>query len=146
MTETEISQHIQEVILKTVYKEEKQRTEALYDFLALSMPNISEDQLKQLSSLIPQLSQALYLKWSKQCAERMLETVSKQQLIELCQPTKDNEAAIILVYLMFMESARMEKEIKKDLSEQQLPNNNPELTAAISAYMQAQLSTLNPKQ
>ena len=47
--------------------------------------------------------------------DRLLETVPPVQIEELCLGTPESDASLLLVYVMFMESARMEKVVADDL-------------------------------
>jgi type IV secretory pathway VirB6-like protein len=49
-------------------------------------------------------------------AARMFETVPREQIETLCDGSEDNDAALSLAFIMFLESARMERQIAEDLS------------------------------
>lgn len=141
MTDAEIRLHIQDVVLRAVSKEEASRAEALRELLVLTMPETSDQSAEQLAKLVPSLPNSLYSKWAGQCADRMLETVPRTQILALCDPKEDNEAAIVLVYLMFMESARMEEEVSNDLIANGLMAPGDEMGSLLSSYLHAKLST-----
>jgi hypothetical protein len=81
------------------------------------MPNVPEDAAKRLAELIPDLMPDLYSKWIGEFTERLFETVPDEQLQHLCDGSVENSAALGLVFLMFMESERMEKQTEDDLRE-----------------------------
>ncbi|MDR2893442.1 MAG: hypothetical protein LBV80_10235 [Deltaproteobacteria bacterium] len=107
--------HIIAVVLGRLDADAARRGEALYDFLALSQPNMDEAALKSTAAQIPALPVELYRKWAGMFADRLLETIPGDQLTELCSGSEDNNATLALVYLTFMESARMEKQVAEDL-------------------------------
>ena len=53
---------------------------------------------------------------SHEFVDRLLETVPHVQIAELCDGSAENEAALALAYVMFLESARMEKQMAEDLA------------------------------
>ena len=67
--------------------------------------------------LLPQLTE----KWVGMFVDRLLETVPQAQIAELCDGSAENEAALALAYVMFLESARMEKQMAEDLAAFELP-------------------------
>ena len=92
-----------------------QREEALREVLALTELGKNEKAAADLAAAIPALPPALYEKWAGMFAERMLETVAMEQIEELCRPTDNNRATLSLLFSMFMESERMEKQKLADL-------------------------------
>ncbi len=110
----EFRAHIINTVLARLSRSPERRAEALKDFLALNLP-LGEDAAAELSNLIPQAPDTLYQKWAGLFADRLLETLPQDQLAELCDNSPDNSAALVLTYLMFMESARMERQIADDL-------------------------------
>lgn len=101
------------------------REEALREILALTSPDKSDEALAHLAASIPALPAELYAKWAALFADRILETVPGDQVRELCKPTDDNRATITLLFAMFMESERMEKQIAEDLKDRQ-KNETPD--------------------
>lgn len=143
MTDAEIRLHIQDVVLRAVSKEQAGRAEALRELLLLTMPETSDRSAEQLARLVPSLPDSLYAKWAGQCVDRMFETVPRPRILSLCEPSQDNEAAIVLIYLMFMESARMEEEVGKDLTAHGFMAPGDDMASLISSYLHAKLSTRN---
>ena len=141
MTDLEIRQHVQKVVLAAVSKDEASRAEALRELLVLTMQDVDEASAEKMSNIVPVLPDHLYNKWTNLCVDRMFETVPRNQIIALCEPSQENEAALVLVYLMFMESARMEELVNQDLIAHGLSKHGEELSAAFSALLEAKLST-----
>ena len=93
------------------------RSEALQEFMDVTLPNIEKDASAEISQHVPTLPPKIYQKWAEMFADRMLQTVKLDQLEDMCDNTEESNATIALVYLMFMESERMEKQITEDLAE-----------------------------
>lgn len=110
------------------------RGEALREFLALSLPGLDEGSVGTLAELVPELPEELYRKWIDMFTDRLLETIPQDQLDELCSGTTANNATLTMVYLMFMESARMEKQVAQDLA---ALSNQPAQTDAKNEQLDA---------
>jgi hypothetical protein len=65
--------------------------------------------------MVPPLMPALYRRWIGMFVERLLETTPQEQLAVLCDGSRENDAALALVFVMFLESERMEKQMSEDL-------------------------------
>ena len=116
MTPKQIREHIFAVIItKIEEQDETKRQEALAEFM--SVTGTAGSAPEQVASLIPPLMHELYAKWIGMFIDRLLETVPAQNIELLCDGSNDNNAALVLAYIMFLESARMEKQIDKDLKE-----------------------------
>lgn len=142
MTNEYIRSHVLKVVLARLDLDQERRSEALGDFLALSLPGMQEQSIKAVAALVPTLPQSLYAKWIGLFSESLLETIPRDQLAELCNGTQDNDATLSMVYLLFMESARMEEQTSRDLSELGLQashdGQNTQLDA-LSLYLKARL-------
>ena len=117
LSQTQMRAHIFLVILDKFSGSAERRQEALTEYFLVTMPNVPEDAAKRLAELIPNLMPDLYSKWIGEFAERLFETVPAEQLQHLCDGTVENNAALGLVFLMFMESERMERQTEEDLRE-----------------------------
>ncbi len=115
MDTNQLKRYIIETILQRLDENATSRQEALQEFMGVSMPAVGDGSASSLSRLIPELPHSIYEKWAGLFADRLLETVPRNQVEELCSGTEDNTASLSLVYLMFMESERMEKQIAADL-------------------------------
>lgn len=102
-------------VLDRISSEDSRREEALAGVLNLTVPEVDKEIAQDLAALIPALPLSLYEKWAGMFADRLLETVPVEQVEDLCKPGNENRATLILVYLMFMESERMEKQVPEDL-------------------------------
>lgn len=117
MTDTQMREHIFATVMAKVEEQnDERRKEALAEFMTVTRAG-GDVTVDQLTDLIPPLVADLYRKWITMFADRLLETVDKKALRELCNGEVDNNAAMVLAYVMFLESARMEKQIDKDLKE-----------------------------
>lgn len=116
MTPDQVHAHISAVILKRLDSDGPRRGEALRDFLALNLPGLDEAAIASISSLAPRLPESLYRKWIALFADRLLETVDQAQIDDLCSGGEKNAASLGLLYMLFMESERMEKQIPIDLA------------------------------
>jgi hypothetical protein len=117
LSQAQMRAHIFLVILDKFSGSRERRQEALTEYFLVTMPNVPEDAAKRLAELIPDLMPDLYSKWIGEFAERLFETVPDKQLRLLCDGSVENNAALGLVFLMFMESERMEKQTEEDLRE-----------------------------
>ena len=116
MTPKQIREHIFAVIItKIEEQDETKRQEALAEFMSIT--GTAGSAPEQVASLIPPLMHELYAKWIGMFIDRLLETVPAQNIELLCDGSNDNNAALVLAYIMFLESTRMEKQIDKDLKE-----------------------------
>ena len=97
------------------------RAEALTAFVGLSRPDLGPEAAAIVAETAPRLLPQLTEKWVGMFVERLLETVPHEQIAVLCDGSGDNEAALALAYVMFLESARMEKQIAADLADCELP-------------------------
>ena len=91
------------------------RHEALSDVLGLTVPGVDETAAQSIARLVPMLPQSVYEKWVNLFCDTFFATTPENQLAHLCTPGEENEAVLALVFLMFMESARMEQIIAEDL-------------------------------
>jgi hypothetical protein len=115
MTDEEVRSHITSLILVQVSRDQERRREALREYILLSLPNVNEAEAEKVADSIPPLLPGLYRKWAGQFVDRLFETIPRDQLEELCNGTVKNNATVLLVYIMFMESVRMERQVSDDL-------------------------------
>lgn len=139
MTSQEIRKHIFTIIISKVEEQdETKRTEALSEFMAVT--GTSGNVGDQVAELIPPLMHDLYEKWITMFIDRLLETVDSQNIELLCDGTADNNAALVLAYIMFLESARMEKQIDEDLKQHGLKASaNNDLGDLAADYIRNQM-------
>jgi hypothetical protein len=115
VTTEHIRTHIITTVLSRLDRDHSSRQEALEEFMSVTLPAVDQRAARQVSGLVPTIPDTIYEKWAAMFADRLLETVEEKQLQMLCDGKKDNEATLCLVYLMFMESEKMEKQIAEDL-------------------------------
>lgn len=109
-----LKDHVVAVILARVDTDESRRREALADFITVTRVT-GEAGAARLAQMVPPLMTELYARWAGMFADRLLETLPENQLRELCNGSRENDAAMSLAFLMFLESARMEKQVQQDL-------------------------------
>jgi hypothetical protein len=143
LSDAAIRGHITLVILQRLDQDAARRTEALSDYLTITMPNLDDTTATRLGSLVPTILPDLYAKWVTMFVERLFETVPKNQLELLCDGSEENAATLTLIYIMFLESERMEKQIEDDLKSYGLEHSNDQDTGGIVAdYLRAKVDQL----
>ncbi|CCO23548.1 hypothetical protein [Maridesulfovibrio hydrothermalis] len=144
MKEAKIRTYIHKIIMNKCLGDEDARQDALGEFIALTMPNIDEGTVKNIKSMIPPIAD-LYEKWATMFIDRLLETVPRNQIEELCSGTAENDSALVLIYIMFMESERMEKQVEEDISSF-APTQNDEAGNLASSFIRSKLSLIAEEQ
>lgn len=143
LTHAQIRAHIFLVILDKFSSSTEQRQEALREYFLVTMPNISDDAADRLASLIPTLMPDLYKKWIDLFVTRLFETISDEQLQHLCDGSVENNAALGLVFLMFMESERMEQQTEADLRQYALEHSgDADMGDLVAAYLRGKVAAL----
>lgn len=118
MTEEQIRNHIHEIVMNKVREQDDaKRREALSEFMAVTGTATADALAEKVADMIPPLMEELYAKWIGMFVDRLLETAPRDALELLCDGSEENNAALLLAYIMFLESARMEEQIDKDLRE-----------------------------
>lgn len=107
--------HMTQVILARVSQNEARRAEALRDYLALTQAAPDLAAAETLSTMVPPLMPSLYRRWIGMFAARLFETANEEQLRVLCDGSEENGAALALIFVMFLESERMERQMSEDL-------------------------------
>lgn len=116
MTADDARAHITALLLERTSQDEARRKEALRDYLDVTQATTDHATSEALAGLIPALMPALYAKWIGMFADRLLATVPLTQIELVCDGSAENGAALTLAYVMFLESARMERQIDEDLA------------------------------
>jgi hypothetical protein len=98
------------------------RVEALAAFVGLARPDLGPEAAKVIAEKTPHLLPTLTEKWIGMFVDRLFETVPVSQIALLCDGSEENEAALALAYVMFLESERMEKQMAADLAACDLPS------------------------
>ena len=143
LTKAQLRSQIFLVILDKFSNSTERRREALSEYFLVTMPNIEADTASRLAELIPDLLPELYAKWINQFVDRLFETVPEAQLQHLCDGSKANNASLGLVFLMFMESERMEKESEADLRRYALDHSgDADMGDLVAAYLRGKVAAL----
>ncbi|MGE4553785.1 MAG: hypothetical protein AB7D57_11770 [Desulfovibrionaceae bacterium] len=106
--------HVTAVILRRVDTDESRRREALSDYMAVTRV-ADEAAAARMAEMVPPLMTGLYARWAGMFADRLLETLPADTLGALCDGSAENDAALSLAFLMFLESERMEQQVQQDL-------------------------------
>ena len=143
MNDQDIQKHIKETINARLHRSNEERTEALKDFLAISMPTADLKASERVAEMVPPVLPKLYDKWIDMFIESLFNTMPREVLEELCKNDDENRAALTLVYIMFLESARMEKQIDADLKEYGLEQTGADDMGGVAGdYIRAQMTAL----
>jgi hypothetical protein len=113
--EAEIHAFITARIMSRLSPPGERRNEALREVLKLTVSSPDTQKLESMIAMAPEIPLPLYAKWVSLFADRLLETVSREQLQDLCANSEESNATLLLLYSMFMESERMERMAKEDL-------------------------------
>lgn len=143
LTQAQMRAHIFLVILDKFSSSAERRQEALSEYFLVTMPNISSDAADRLAGLIPVLMPDLYKKWIDEFVERLFETVPDVNLQHMCDGSVENDAALGLVFLMFMESERMDQQIEEDLRQYAREHSSDmDMGALVAAYLRNKVAAL----
>lgn len=143
LSKAQMRAHIFLVILDKFSSSTERRQEALTEYLLVTLPNISQETAAKLASLIPDILPELYSKWIDQFADKLFETIPDNQLQHLCSGSTENNASLGLVFLMFMESERMEHQMEEDLRQYALKHSGSEdMGDLVAAYLRGKVDAL----
>ena len=137
---TQVLAALMERLSASVSETASTRQEALRDVLGLSVPGLDDRELHDLVRLVPAIPSELYVKWAGLFADRLLETIPRDVLSELCQDTQDSRAALTLTFVMFMESARMEKVAADDLRALGLSLSENDTTTQVGVWLREHIT------
>jgi len=107
---------IRQILLARVARTDSGREEAIRDFVGVTRPDLGPDAAGIIADKAPSVPAALTEKWIGLFVDRLFETVPMAQIALLSDGSEDNEAALTLAYVMFLESARMERQMAEDLA------------------------------
>ncbi|KAB1443314.1 hypothetical protein [Pseudodesulfovibrio senegalensis] len=147
MSESILREHIRTTILNRVEEQDQdKRAEALAEFMAVTGVAPREETMQSVATMVPPIVHDLYEKWIGMFTDRLLETAPRNAVEMLCDGTEENSAALVLAYIMFLESERMEKQIDEDLAEYgQKMTGSDEMGDLASSYIRARLSAMADK-
>jgi hypothetical protein len=138
-----IREHISQTVMARLDQDLERRREALTDYLALTMPNLDEKISDHLATMVPKVLPDLYAKWISLFVDRLMETVPRNQLEFLCDGNEENSATLLLIYIMFLESERMEQQIEDDLKSYGLEHSGDMDTGGLVAdFLRAKVDLL----
>jgi len=115
ITEAEIHAFITARIMSRLSLPGERRSEALREVLKLTVSDLDTQRLETMIAMAPEIPLPLYAKWVGLFADRLLETVNREQLQDLCANSEESNATLLLLYSMFMETERMERLTAEDL-------------------------------
>jgi len=143
LTREEMRAKIFLTLLAKFPSDPSQRHEALRDYFLVTLPGMTVEMASQLASLVPSIMPKLYERWISLFAERLFATIPEPQLQVFLSGGQENDAALALVFLMFLESARMEEQMEKDLREYAAAHaHDPDMGNAVAAYLRAKVEDL----
>ncbi len=138
---------IGELLLARVADNDEARRQGLKEFLAMTCPDLQDGAATGLADLVPPLLPELYGKWIGMFADRLLETVPQPQVEELCSGSAENTASLLLVFLMYLESATMEQQIAEDLKAYGIDHSSDEDGGMVVAdYIRARMQSFKGKE
>lgn len=146
MPETEsLKLLIVEAVLEKVDQDADRRAEALSEYITLTA-GVDQEKALTVAGLVPPIQNRLYRRWVRMFADRLLETVPRDQIEHLTGGEEENKAALALAYLMFLESERMEAQVQKDIAEYGLEHtHDPDMGRAAAEYIRSSMSELAAK-
>ena len=107
---------VRQILLTRVARTDSGREEAIRDFVGVTRPDLGPDAPEVIAATAQPVPPELTEKWVGLFVDRLFETVPLAQIELLCDGSEDNEAALALTYVMFLESARMERQMAEDLA------------------------------
>ncbi len=137
-----LREHVISSILRRFSPTAEARQAALADVLLLGMPHLNKERAMTLAGEVPELPVSLYERWAGMFAERLFATVPEDQIRDLCLGTPESDASLALVFVMFMESERMEQVVAEDLKA--LPahaETNADRAAGLPLWLKGRTST-----
>lgn len=141
MSKENLRHTIMRGILDRLSPQGERREEALAEVFNLTVPGMEKAAAANLAALVPVLPDSLYERWAGMFADRLLETVPFEQIRDLCKPDEESRGTLALVYLMFMESERMEKQVTEDLKTLAVEQGDPGGAAlAVSAWLRRRMT------
>lgn len=136
--------HVRAVVLGRLERlgREELRREAVSEFLGVTL-GADPDTARRTAALVPPLMDELYARWVDMFVERFFETVPPDQIGLLCDGSEHNDATLCLVYVMFLESARMERQMDQDLRDYAARMSGADDTGDLAAsYIRARMTRL----
>lgn len=115
-TQAKRREQVRQILLARVARTDSGREEAIREFVGITRPDLGPDAPEVIAAKAQPVPPALTEKWIDLFVDRLFETVPIAQIELLCDGGEDNEAALALAYVMFLESERMERQMAEDLA------------------------------
>ncbi len=109
-------EYIVSTIVARFGQQSNERQNAISELLDVTLPQLDKAAIAGIAAMVPALPASLYTKWAEMFAQRLIETVSARQIDDMCNGTQEGLATLSLVFVMFMESEKMEKLVAEDLA------------------------------
>jgi len=107
--------YIHKVLYRRCLETEANRQDTIREMLSVTRPDLGPEKTANIADRAEPLSPGLSRKWIAMFVDRLFETAPRAQLEILCDGSEDNDAALALTYVMFLESQRMEAVVAADL-------------------------------
>jgi len=107
--------HIHKVLHQRCQDAKENRRDAIREMLGVTRSDLGPEGAANIADAAEPLSPELSRKWIGMFVDRLFETAPLAQLEILCDGSKNNNAALALAYVMFLESQRMEAVIAEDI-------------------------------
>ncbi len=145
--EQQMRAYIEAMLMERVTQDDAaRRAEALREYLTVTRAATQKQTAEQLAAMIPPVLPALYRKWIRMFIRRLFETATQEQIATLCDGSEENAAALLLAYIMFLESERMENQVQEDLralgESQSVLSEGPEQADVAATYIRARVAQL----
>lgn len=145
MPESTQKEQLKTILLNRVSADTERRAEAIYEFLSVTAPGIEAGVAARVAELMPPLLTDLYARWTEEFLETLYKTVPERQITEFLSSGEEGEATLVLVYLMFMESERMEQQVPEDIQRavcEHAAAQKDEAADVLAVYLRAKLAVL----
>lgn len=107
--------HIHKALYQRILESQDGREEAVRELIGATRPDLPPQVAAMVAEAVPPLLPELHRKWIGLFVDRLFETANHAQIEVLCDGSQENNAALALAYVMFLESERMEGIIAQDL-------------------------------
>jgi len=108
--------YIHKVLYNRVLEAQESRQDDIRELLGAVRPDMSVQAAACVAETVPPLLPELHRKWIGLFVDSLLSTADIRQVEVLCDGTDENNAALALAYVMFLESERMEAQMAEDLA------------------------------
>lgn len=141
-TEEEVRARVHLAVMRHVSAREERREEALRDYCGILMPDLDRNTVQKLAAMIPAVMPELYRRWADMFVESLMQTASPEHLAALCENTPEAQATVALVFVMFLESERMERQVARDLEDYGRKHSDEETGMAAAVFLKDRFARL----